>query len=137
MMHTQFARLGYTLALSFAVAACSSQSGAPKSSGAAPARSTNTQSARADDASTERARNTSGQDAATTGQRTAATASGEQVEIRQAWVQVRNKPDANAKAIALVFGNDVLSVKGQEGEWVQVQVDKGRTGWIPVAATRP
>ncbi len=60
---------------------------------------------------------------------------GDVVEIRRSWVQVRTAPNNNARAVALVFGNDQLEVIEQQGEWVHVRLDKRRQGWIPATAT--
>ena len=62
---------------------------------------------------------------------------GDTVEIRKSWTQIRSAPSQNARAIALAFGNDTLSVVEKEGDWVQVRFGRNQKGWIPVEATRP
>lgn len=60
---------------------------------------------------------------------------GETVEIRKSWTQIRSAPDFNARAIGLAFGNDKYPVTGKEGDWVRVRVSKNRDGWIPAEDT--
>lgn len=70
-------------------------------------------------------------------QRTRRMPTGDTVEIRKSWTQIRSAPSQNARAIALAFGNDTLSVVEKEGDWVQVRFGRNQKGWIPVEATRP
>lgn len=60
---------------------------------------------------------------------------GETVEIRKSWTQIRSAPDFNARAIGLAFGNDKYPVTGKEGDWVRVRVSRNRDGWIPAEDT--
>ncbi len=60
---------------------------------------------------------------------------GETVEIRKSWTQIRSAPDLNARAIGLAFGNDKYPVTGKEGDWVRVRLSKNRDGWIPAEDT--
>jgi hypothetical protein len=50
--------------------------------------------------------------------------------ITKPWASVRARPEAQAPAVALVFGNDALPVLRQTPGWVQVRLPGGRTGWI-------
>jgi hypothetical protein len=50
--------------------------------------------------------------------------------ITKPWASVRARPEPQAPAVALVFGNDALPVLRQTPGWVQVRLPGGRTGWI-------
>lgn len=54
--------------------------------------------------------------------------------ITNPWSTVRARPDAQAGAVAVVFGNDTLSVLERDGAWVAVRLPDGRRGWLPAAA---
>jgi Bacterial SH3 domain len=132
MTRTQSYRLLGTLLLSFALAGCASK-GAPSSPGArrgesapqsTPPGSSST-SGRSSSESTSASRESSAR----------MTPTGDRVEIRASWVQVRNQPSNEARAIALAFGNDTYPVLDKQGDWVKVQIDKNREGWIPKSAT--
>jgi hypothetical protein len=64
------------------------------------------------------------------------TPPGDMVEVRRAWVQVRNAPAADARAIALAFGNDRFPVVERQGDWVRVKLAGNREGWIPFETTQ-
>jgi hypothetical protein len=64
------------------------------------------------------------------------TPSGDVVEVRRAWVQVRKAPALDAQAIALAFGNDRFAVVEQQGDWVRVKLAGNREGWIPFETTQ-
>jgi len=61
---------------------------------------------------------------------------GDTVEVHKAWVQVRNQPSTDGKAIALVFGNDTYTVVEEQGDWLHVKLDGNREGWIPREAVQ-
>lgn len=119
-------RTGLALGLGLVVAACASQSDTVKKPGATrPSQQTSSVES-----------STPAEEPTQTMSRSQQT-SGEQVEIRRSWVQVRSRPDANAKAIALVFGNDRLDVYEESGDWLRVRIGRNRSGWIPADATEP
>ena len=60
---------------------------------------------------------------------------GDTIEIRKSWTQIRSAPDFNARAIGLAFGNDKYPVTGKEGDWVRVRISRNRDGWIPAEDT--
>lgn len=60
---------------------------------------------------------------------------GDTIEIRKSWTQIRSAPDFNARAIGLAFGNDKYPVTGKEGDWVRVRMSRNRDGWIPAEDT--
>lgn len=60
---------------------------------------------------------------------------GDTIEIRKSWTQIRSAPDINARAIGLAFGNDKYPVTGKEGDWVRVRFSRNRDGWIPADDT--
>lgn len=137
---TQMLSLLVTLALSFAVAGCASQQQAGE-----PAPGATTEAAAQPQATPPEATGTQEQAAQPSAEAPSAsqqrmgserTALGDKVEIRRPWVQVRNQPSQDARAIALAFGNDTFTVLEQQGDWVRVRLDKSREGWIPVAATQ-
>lgn len=123
-----------TGALSFAVAACASQKGAPSQPGGAAAQRKAGQEQSA--AGTAQA-TPPGTSAETQRRGAERTPLGDRVEIRKSWVQVRSKPSTDAAAIALAFGNDTYPVLETQGDWVRVRLDGNREGWIPVEATQP
>ena len=148
MMRTQAYWLLATLLLSFALAGCASK-GTPSAPGAAASASAreatpqSTPPGSAAPADTQAATGGATASAPAAGGGSEAQRSGgmttplgERVEIRASWVQVRNQPSPDAKAIALAFGNDTLPVLETKGDWVRVRVDKNREGWIPVSATQ-
>lgn len=116
------------IALTFALAGCASLGGAEEEAVA-----TREGSAKSEERDTEPT------DAPPVAerQRTRRMPTGDTVEIRKSWTQIRSAPSRNARAIALAFGNDTLSVVEKEGDWVQVRFGRNQKGWIPVEATRP
>jgi hypothetical protein len=60
----------------------------------------------------------------------AATALAETAIITESWVRLRNAPNAEAKAIGIVYGNDAYPVLEQEEGWVQVETAAGTVGWV-------
>ncbi|HKI98991.1 MAG TPA: SH3 domain-containing protein [bacterium] len=119
------------LALGFTLAACAAQKGGPSQPGP-------TKPEAATSATTSPQSQPPGTEATTSaqGMRHERSSLG-QVEIRKSWVQVRSRPSQEAAAIALAFGNDTFPVVEKQGDWVRVQLDKRREGWIPVSATQP
>jgi uncharacterized protein YgiM (DUF1202 family) len=113
------------LMLSFALAGCAAQKGAPSrpaaqgEAGGAKPEATSPGSQTAQRMGAER------------------TPLGDRVEIRKSWVQVRSKPSPDAPAIALAFGNDTFPVLERQRDWVRVRLDGKREGWIPVDAAQP
>ena len=130
------------IALTFALAGCASLGGADEEAGPEQTTATREGSAKTEE-----------RDAAPTDEPPAAEPpaaepqapregrqrmlAGDTVEIRKSWTQIRSAPSRNARAIALAFGNDTLSVVEKEGDWVQVRFGRNQEGWIPVEATRP
>jgi uncharacterized protein YgiM (DUF1202 family) len=125
-----------TGALSFAVAACASQQGAPSQPGGTTA--AQRKGGQEQGAASSAQATPPGSTSQSQGQRQGAarTPLGDRVEIRKSWVQVRSKPSPDAAAIALAFGNDTYPVLETQGDWVRVRIDGNREGWIPVEATR-
>lgn len=121
--------LALTLAVSFALAACAA-GGGPSEPGA-PADQTRASEREGAEPRTLPPPATGSESQRMGRERTPL---GDTAEIRRPWVQVRAAPNANARAIALVFGNDRLQVMEQQGDWVRVRLN-GREGWIPVSAT--
>lgn len=117
------------IALTFALAGCASLGGAEEEEAAA----TREGSARSEGRDTAPA----DEPPAAERQRMRRMPTGDTVEIRKSWTQIRSAPSRNARAIALAFGNDTLSVVEKEGDWVQVRFGRNQKGWIPVEATRP
>ncbi len=113
------------IALTFALAGCASLGGAEEVTGPERTTATRERSAKTDEPT------------AAERQRTRRMPTGDTVEIRKSWTQIRSAPSRNARAIALAFGNDTLSVVEKEGDWVQVRFGRNQKGWIPVEATRP
>jgi uncharacterized protein YgiM (DUF1202 family) len=128
------------LLLSFALAGCAAQQGAPSQPGAAGAAGgAKGQAGAAGAQAASSAQGAGAQAGAHEAQRMGAerTPLGDRVEIRKSWVQVRSKPSPDAPAIALAFGNDTFPVLERKGDWVRVRLDGKREGWIPVDAAQP
>lgn len=128
---TQFIWMALLCALGFAVAGCAAEQGASKpAGGAGPSRG------RSESGSAQSAPPGSEPVVREPQRSTAAvTPLGDRIEIRQSWVQVRAKPDQEAAAIALAFGNDTYPVVEKQGDWVRVKLEGNREGWIPLSAT--
>jgi uncharacterized protein YgiM (DUF1202 family) len=125
-----------TLALSFALAGCASSKGA--TSAPKPGSSASKESSKREEAAgaSTKAEGRSGE-SSREAMAERKPLSGEHIEIRKPWVQVRSKPSEQSAAIALAFGNDTLPVVEKQGDWVRVRLDKNRDGWVPVSATEP
>ena len=65
----------------------------------------------------------------------AAPAFGETAVVDKSWLRLRGAPSMKAKAIGLVYGNDIYSVLKTKGEWIKVRTATGQVGWIAQADT--
>ena len=61
----------------------------------------------------------------------------ETVVVTESWVKLRGAPEPGAKAVGLVYGNDSYEVLDQEGEWYQVTIRGGQTGWLHGSTVYP
>ncbi|MCZ6472152.1 MAG: SH3 domain-containing protein [SAR324 cluster bacterium] len=50
--------------------------------------------------------------------------------VTESWLRLRSAPDKAAKAIGLVYGNDVYPVLKKEEAWVQLRTPQGQVGWV-------
>jgi hypothetical protein len=57
--------------------------------------------------------------------------------ITKPWTAVRSRPQADAPALALAFGNDALPLVRRSGAWLAVRLPGGRLGGVPVADAAP
>lgn len=46
------------------------------------------------------------------------------------WTELRGRPNAESLLMSQVMNDVRLQVLGEEGEWVKVRTEKGRTGYI-------
>jgi len=143
MKRTQAFWLLATMLLSFALAGCASKGpssprGSSSGSEASPQSTPPGSASESSSATSATSSATSSSESSSMeSQRSGSmsTPTGDRVEIRRSWVQVRSQPNETAKAIALAFGNDTLPVVETQGDWVRVKIDKNRDGWIPRSAT--
>jgi uncharacterized protein YgiM (DUF1202 family) len=46
------------------------------------------------------------------------------------WTELRGRPNAESLLMSQVMNDVRLQVLGEEGEWVKVRTEKGRTGYV-------
>lgn len=64
-------------------------------------------------------------------------AASEVVAVTGSVVNIRHQPVDNAPVIAKVYSGDRLAVIGRQGDWLQIRLSDGKTGWIAAWLTEP
>lgn len=59
------------------------------------------------------------------------------VAVTGSVVNIRRQPTMDAPVAAKVYGGERLAVTGQQGDWLQVRLADGNTGWIAAWLTEP
>ncbi|MDH4225428.1 MAG: SH3 domain-containing protein [Deltaproteobacteria bacterium] len=61
---------------------------------------------------------------------------GPEIRVIRPWVQVRSAPAAQARAVALAYGNDRFDVLARQGDWFKIKAHHNQTGWVEARGVR-
>lgn len=66
-----------------------------------------------------------------------APAASDVVAVTGSVVNIRHQPGENAPVVAKVYSGDRLAVTARQGDWLQIRLSDGKTGWIAAWLTEP
>jgi len=59
------------------------------------------------------------------------------VRVSLPFTQLREAPSAKSRSVALVYGNDLLAVQADRGDWFKVKTARDEIGWIAANQIQP